>query len=102
MSVVVDYRVVEAAEVPAWDERADVVVVGFGAAGACAAIEAREAGGGGVGRRGAGGGGGGSGRAGARAGERSGWAHGLCGRPHLHGRRDPGAEGGGRRRQRRG
>ena len=27
-----------------WDERADVVVVGFGAAGACAAIEAAEAG----------------------------------------------------------
>jgi 3-oxo-5alpha-steroid 4-dehydrogenase len=27
-----------------WDERADVVIVGFGAAGACAAIEAAEAG----------------------------------------------------------
>ncbi|GFJ96430.1 hypothetical protein Prum_100720 [Phytohabitans rumicis] len=27
-----------------WDEWADVVVVGFGAAGACAAIEAAEAG----------------------------------------------------------
>lgn len=29
---------------PRWDEEADVVVVGFGAAGACAAIEAAEAG----------------------------------------------------------
>jgi len=28
----------------AWDEQADIVVVGFGAAGACAAIEAAEAG----------------------------------------------------------
>ncbi len=31
-------------EVRAWDDQADIVVVGFGAAGACAAIEAREAG----------------------------------------------------------
>jgi 3-oxo-5alpha-steroid 4-dehydrogenase len=31
-------------EVTAWSDDADVVVVGFGAAGACAAIEAREAG----------------------------------------------------------
>lgn len=30
--------------VPAWDLETDVVVVGFGAAGACAAIEARQAG----------------------------------------------------------
>src|SRR5262245_65559213 len=39
-----DYRVLEAARVSAWDDEADVVVVGFGAAGVCAAIEAREAG----------------------------------------------------------
>ncbi|WP_185268406.1 FAD-dependent oxidoreductase [Halopseudomonas xiamenensis] len=32
------------AAVPGWDLEADVVVVGFGAAGACAAIEAREVG----------------------------------------------------------
>src|SRR5262245_18779321 len=38
------YRVVEAAGIPAWDDEADVIVVGYGAAGACAAIEAREAG----------------------------------------------------------
>ena len=31
-------------DVPHWDREADVVVVGFGAAGACAAIEAAEAG----------------------------------------------------------
>jgi 3-oxo-5alpha-steroid 4-dehydrogenase len=31
-------------EVPRWDDEADVVVVGLGAAGACAAIEARGAG----------------------------------------------------------
>jgi 3-oxo-5alpha-steroid 4-dehydrogenase len=34
----------KAAEVKSWDLEADVVVVGFGCAGACAAIEAREAG----------------------------------------------------------
>ncbi len=34
----------DAAEVRSWDDEADVVVVGFGCAGACAAIEAREAG----------------------------------------------------------
>ncbi len=33
-----------AADVPRWDDEADVVIIGFGAAGACAAIEAREAG----------------------------------------------------------
>ena len=33
-----------AREVDRWDEEADVVVVGFGATGACAAIEAAEAG----------------------------------------------------------
>lgn len=32
------------AEVPRWDDEADVVILGFGAAGACAAIEACEAG----------------------------------------------------------
>ena len=32
------------ADMPGWDLEADVVVVGFGAAGACAAIEARESG----------------------------------------------------------
>lgn len=31
-------------EVPAWDQETDVVIAGFGIAGACAAIEAREAG----------------------------------------------------------
>jgi glycine/D-amino acid oxidase-like deaminating enzyme len=31
-------------EVPRWDRETDVVVVGFGAAGACAAIEARSSG----------------------------------------------------------
>ena len=36
--------VVSAAEVSSWDRETDVVVVGFGAAGACTAIEAREAG----------------------------------------------------------
>jgi succinate dehydrogenase/fumarate reductase flavoprotein subunit len=33
-----------ARDVPKWDREADVVIVGFGAAGACAAIEASEAG----------------------------------------------------------
>src|ERR1700756_5676458 len=33
-----------AADVPDWNDEADVVVVGLGMAGACAAIEAREAG----------------------------------------------------------
>jgi len=37
-------RVRRACEVSSWDDAADVVVVGFGAAGACAAIEAAEAG----------------------------------------------------------
>ena len=37
-------RAVPVAEIPGWDRETDVVVVGFGAAGACAAIEAREAG----------------------------------------------------------
>jgi succinate dehydrogenase/fumarate reductase flavoprotein subunit len=31
-------------EVPGWDDEADVIVVGLGAAGACAALEARSAG----------------------------------------------------------
>ena len=33
-----------AAEIPSWDEEVDVLVVGFGGAGACAAIEAAAAG----------------------------------------------------------
>lgn len=37
-------RAVPLAEVPTWDYETDVVVVGFGAAGTCAAIEACEAG----------------------------------------------------------
>jgi succinate dehydrogenase/fumarate reductase flavoprotein subunit len=36
--------VLKAADVAVWNEEADLVVVGFGIAGACAAIEAREAG----------------------------------------------------------
>lgn len=47
MSVANSYspgRAVQAAEVPHWDLEADVIIVGFGAAGACAAIEARQAG----------------------------------------------------------
>jgi succinate dehydrogenase/fumarate reductase flavoprotein subunit len=39
-----DYSVVDAAEISNFDEDADVVVVGLGSAGTCAAIEAREAG----------------------------------------------------------
>lgn len=35
---------IDAREVPSWDDRADVVVVGLGCAGACASIEAAEAG----------------------------------------------------------
>jgi succinate dehydrogenase/fumarate reductase flavoprotein subunit len=35
---------IRAADVPAWTDEADIVVVGFGMAGACAAIEARAAG----------------------------------------------------------
>ena len=37
-------RLRELREVASWDDEADVVVVGLGAAGACAAIEARRAG----------------------------------------------------------
>lgn len=37
-------RVVAAADVEAWDLETDVIVVGFGGAGACAALAAREAG----------------------------------------------------------
>jgi 3-oxo-5alpha-steroid 4-dehydrogenase len=33
-----------ASHVPRWDAKADVIIVGFGAAGACAAIEAAKAG----------------------------------------------------------
>ena len=39
-----DYGVIEASEVASWDDEADVVIVGLGSAGVCAAIEAREAG----------------------------------------------------------
>ena len=39
-----EYGVVEASSVGGWDEEAEVVIVGLGAAGSCAAIEAREAG----------------------------------------------------------
>ncbi len=39
-----EYGVVDAREIQRFDEEADVVVVGFGSAGACAAIEAAEAG----------------------------------------------------------
>ena len=38
------YRPLAPAEVPGWDRETDVLILGFGAAGACAAIEAREAG----------------------------------------------------------
>ncbi len=44
MSAASIYRPMAAAEVPAWDEETDVVVVGFGASGACAALEAARAG----------------------------------------------------------
>ncbi|MEJ6656460.1 MAG: FAD-dependent oxidoreductase [Pseudomonas sp.] len=37
-------RAVSVADVPAWSLEADVIIVGFGAAGACAAIEAQQAG----------------------------------------------------------
>lgn len=38
------HRPFPAAEVPAWDHQTEVAVIGFGAAGACAAIEAADAG----------------------------------------------------------
>jgi succinate dehydrogenase/fumarate reductase flavoprotein subunit len=38
------HRPVAAANVPAWDMETDVAIVGFGATGACAAIEAAQAG----------------------------------------------------------
>ena len=38
------YAVVETGEVERWSDEADVVIVGLGCAGVCAAIEAREAG----------------------------------------------------------
>lgn len=38
------YRPLNAADVPQWDFETDVAVIGFGATGACAAIEARGAG----------------------------------------------------------
>ena len=39
-----DVGVLGAADVSSWDDEADVVVVGCGGAGVCAAISAREAG----------------------------------------------------------
>ena len=36
--------VIDAGTVPRWDEEADVLVVGYGMAGACAALEAVNAG----------------------------------------------------------
>jgi 3-oxo-5alpha-steroid 4-dehydrogenase len=38
------HRPFPASEVPGWDFETDVAVIGFGAAGACAAIEAADAG----------------------------------------------------------
>lgn len=38
------YKPLPMASVPGWDQEVDVAVVGFGAAGACAAIEARDVG----------------------------------------------------------
>jgi 3-oxo-5alpha-steroid 4-dehydrogenase len=38
------HRPYAASEVPGWDFETDVAVIGFGAAGACAAIEAADAG----------------------------------------------------------
>ena len=39
-----DYGVIDAKTVSSWSDEADVVIVGLGCAGVCAAIEAREAG----------------------------------------------------------
>jgi succinate dehydrogenase/fumarate reductase flavoprotein subunit len=39
-----DYRIASASDVASWDDSADVVVAGLGAAGACAALEVRAAG----------------------------------------------------------
>lgn len=39
-----EYGVVDASSIDHWDEEADVVIVGIGSAGTCAAIEAAEAG----------------------------------------------------------
>jgi succinate dehydrogenase/fumarate reductase flavoprotein subunit len=38
------YQVLDARDIPSWDDEADVVIAGLGCAGACAAIEARAAG----------------------------------------------------------
>jgi len=40
----VEYSIADAASVERWDEESEVLVVGMGAAGACAAISARESG----------------------------------------------------------
>jgi 3-oxo-5alpha-steroid 4-dehydrogenase len=43
--VIVDnFECIDSREVTVWDDEADVIVVGLGAAGACAAIEAKQAG----------------------------------------------------------
>jgi 3-oxo-5alpha-steroid 4-dehydrogenase len=39
-----DYGVIEASSIDNWDEEADVIIVGIGSAGSCAAIEAAGAG----------------------------------------------------------
>ena len=44
MSDFAPHRLLPAGEVPAWDVETEVAIVGFGIAGACAAIEAAEAG----------------------------------------------------------
>jgi 3-oxo-5alpha-steroid 4-dehydrogenase len=44
MTAYSQYRPLPLAEVPQWDFETDVAVIGFGATGACAAIEARTAG----------------------------------------------------------
>lgn len=40
----IDFELISSADVSEWHDQADVLVVGFGAAGSCAAIEARQAG----------------------------------------------------------
>ena len=38
------YRVIEASDLPGWDEQADIVVCGLGAAGSAVAVEAAQRG----------------------------------------------------------
>ena len=40
------YQVIALEDVPQWDDEADAIIVGFGAAGSCAALGAAEQGGG--------------------------------------------------------